>query len=68
MFIKAKSSPHAPSMYQHILLPNYASEVPAGLEAAGRPSFSEASLSPRQNENMKTPGVKPEGKIKQEEN
>lgn len=28
----------------------------------------EASLSWRQNESIKTPGVKPEGKIKQEEN
>lgn len=60
---------HAPpGAYQRILLPNYASAVPAGLVAAGLMSVTEASLSQKQNENIKTPGVKPEGKIKWEEN
>ena len=55
-------------MHQHMLLPNYASAAPVGLVAAGLMSVTEASLSQGQNENMKTPGVKPEGKIKWKEN
>lgn len=41
---------------------------PSGTYGSISHVLHEASLSQRQNETIKTPGVKPEGKIKQEEN
>lgn len=68
MLIKPKPSPHHACIYQHLLLPNYASEALVRLVAAAHLPSTETSPSLKQTKNIRTPGVKPEGKTEQEEN
>jgi len=66
--VSPKPRTGSPGVCQGTLPPHPPSAALLGLAAAGLVSVPGASLSQRQNESIKTPGVKPEGKIKREEN